>query len=131
MVDYLPVHSLLYADDLVLIARDRKDLQSQLDILDKFSISLKIKVNMGKTKVMLIHKPKSRAKSKKNKPWKIGDKEDEECISYEYLGVAIKSNGSFSEHVDKLKREQTRPIFSLFLKVKNWMVSVSPFSVLI
>ena len=65
MVGDLPVHSLLYADDLVLIARDRRDLQSQLDALDKFSKSLKMEVNMDKTKVMLIQKQKSRAKSKK------------------------------------------------------------------
>ena len=67
MVDDLPVHSLIYADDLVLIARNRKDLQCQLDALDKFSKSLKMDVNMDKTKVMIIQKQKSRAKSKKIK----------------------------------------------------------------
>ena len=132
MVDDLPVQSLLYADDLVLIARDRKDLQSQLDTLDKLSKSLKMEVNMGKTKVMLFQKQKFRAKSKKNEPWKISDKEVEECISYKCLGVTIKSNGIFQSTSIKLKREQTRPIFPLFLKVKRmgWF-SASPFSVLI
>ena len=67
MVDDLPVHSLIYADDLVLIARNRKDLQCQLDALDKFSKSLKMDVNMDKTKVMIIQKQKSCAKSKKIK----------------------------------------------------------------
>ena len=41
-MDDIPVHSLLYADDLVLIANDRNDLPSQLDVLDKFSRSLKM-----------------------------------------------------------------------------------------
>ena len=67
MVDDIPVHSLLYADDLVLIARDRKDLHSQLKALDKFSKSLKMDMNMVKAKIMIIQKQKSRAKSKKIK----------------------------------------------------------------
>ena len=43
LVDDISINSLLYADDLVLIAKDRKDLQSQLDTLDKFSKSIKWK----------------------------------------------------------------------------------------
>ena len=120
LVDDVPVHSLLYADDLVLIAKDRKDLQSQLDALDKFSKSLKMEVNMDKTKVMLIQKQKSRAKSKKNKPWKIGDIEVKECVSYKYLGVILKSNGSFSEHIDKIKEKAQKSYFSLISKSKEW-----------
>ena len=51
---------------------------------------------------MLIQKQTSHAKSKRNKPWKIGNKELKECTSYKYLGVTLKSNGSFSEHIDKI-----------------------------
>ena len=120
LVDDIPVHSLLYADDLVLIAKDRKDLQSQLDALHKFSNSLKMEVNMDKTKVMLIQKQKSRAKSKKNKTWKIGDKEIKECVSYKYLGVTIKSNGSFSIHIDIIKEKAHKAYFSLISKSKEW-----------
>ena len=120
LVDDIPVHSLLYADDLVLIAKDRIDLQSQLDALHKFSNSLKMEVNMDKTKVMLIQKQKSRAKSKKNKTWKIGDKEIKECVSYKYLGVTIKSNGSFSIHIDIIKEKAHKAYFSLISKSKEW-----------
>ena len=65
LVDDTPVHSLLYADDLVLIAKDRIDLQAQSNALDRFSRSLKMEVNMGKSKVMVMQKQKSRAKAKK------------------------------------------------------------------
>ena len=50
MVDDISIHSLLYADDLVLLAKNRKDLQSQLDTLNKFSKSLKMEVNLDKPK---------------------------------------------------------------------------------
>ena len=64
-MDDTPVHSLLYADDLVLLAKDRIDLQAQLNALDRFSRSLKMKVNMDKSKVMVMQKQKSRANAKK------------------------------------------------------------------
>ena len=48
------IHTLLYADDLVLIAKDPADLQSQLNALDQFISSLKMEVNMGKTNIMVL-----------------------------------------------------------------------------
>ena len=64
-MDDTPIHSLLYADDLVLIAKERIDFQAQLNALDRFSRSLKMEVNMGKSKVIVMQKQKSRAKAKK------------------------------------------------------------------
>ena len=52
MLDDISIHSLLYADDLVLLAKNRKDLQSQLDTYDTFSKSLKMEVNLDKTTVI-------------------------------------------------------------------------------
>ena len=54
LVDNLHIHSLLYADDLVLISSDRKVLQFQLNTLDNFSKILKMEVNMDKKKVMVL-----------------------------------------------------------------------------
>ena len=56
LVDDIPVHSLLYANNLALIAKDRIDLQVQLNALDRFSHSLKMEVNMGKSKVTVMQK---------------------------------------------------------------------------
>ena len=75
---------------------------------------------MEKTKVMLFQKQKSRAKSNKSKTLKIGDKEVKECVSYKYLGVTIKSNESFSEHIDKIKEKAHKAYFSLISKSKEW-----------
>ena len=94
-MDDTPVHSLLYADDLVLIAKDRIDLQAQLNALDRFSRSFKKEVNMDKSKVMVMQKQKYRSKARKNCAWRIGDKEVKERASYKCLGVTIKSNEFF------------------------------------
>ena len=102
-----------------MLGKGRKDLQSQLDALDKFSKSLKVEVNMDETKVMFIQKQKSRAKSKKNKPWKIGDTEVKEYISYKYLGVTLKSTESFSENIDEIEEKALKSYFSLISKSKE------------
>ena len=80
-------------------------------------------MNIDKTKAMLIQKQKPHAKSKKNKHWKLGDKELKECVSYKYLCVTLKSNWSFSEHIEKLKEKAHKSYFPLYLKPKNGTVS--------
>ena len=49
-----------------------------------------------------------------------GKKEIKECDSYKYLGVTLKSNGSFSEHIDKIKEKAQKSYFSLISKSKEW-----------
>ena len=99
------------------ISKNHKTIQ--LNALDRFSRSLKMKVNMDKSKVMVMQKQKSCAKARKNCPWRIGDKEVKECASYKYLGVTIKSNRSFSIHIDKREKSH-KAYFSLVSKSKEW-----------
>ena len=82
------IHTLLYADDLVLIARDPTDLQTQLSALQQFISSLKMDVNMSKTKIMVLRnkKRKSRAKLGNEFKWFLGNTQVKECESYKYLG---------------------------------------------
>ena len=120
LVDDIPVHSLLYAEDLVLLAQDRENLPSQLDTLDTHSKSLKMEVNLDKTRVMLFPKQKSPARSTKIKLWTIGDKVVKECVSYKYLGITIKSNGSFSIHIDTIREKAHNAYFSLISRSKEW-----------
>ena len=116
------IHTLLYADDLVLMAKDPVDLQSQLDALAKFAGSIEMEMNMDKTKIMILRnkKRKSRAKSCNQPKWFLGKKQIKECESYKYLGVTIKSNGSFSEHVDKVREKAQKSYFSLLAKSREW-----------
>ena len=116
------IHSLLYADDLVLIARDPVDLQSQLNALQQFINSLKMEVNISKTKIMVLKnkKRKSRAKPGNEFKWYLGNIQVKECESYKYLGVTFKSNGSFTEHVDKVREKAQKSYYSLLAKSRDW-----------
>ena len=116
------IHTLLYADDLVLIARNKGDLQSQLNALYDFITSVKMEVNMDKTKIMILrnNKRKSRSKLKNHPIWYLGGKPVKECESYKYLGVTLKSNGTFVEHVEKIKEKAQKSYFALLAKSKEW-----------
>lgn len=74
-------------------------MQLQLDLLNEYVNSIKMKINLGKTKIMVVRKYKSRGQAENI--WEVGNNEIEECDSYKYLGVIFKSNGSFSGHAEK------------------------------
>ncbi|MCO5608871.1 hypothetical protein L7F22_063089 [Adiantum nelumboides] len=51
----IPVHIMLYADDIILVSETQKGLQSHLRALDDFCPHRGLTVNLGKTKVMIFH----------------------------------------------------------------------------
>ena len=51
----IKILSLLYADDLVLIAESEEDLKLQMRILDPYSDEFEIEINQKKTKVMIFN----------------------------------------------------------------------------
>ena len=46
----------MYADDITLIAKDKKNLQLSLNILENYCYRWKLKVDTQKTKVMVFRK---------------------------------------------------------------------------
>ena len=51
-------HTLMYADDLILLSEKAEDLQSQLNELNFFTIKVKMGVNINKTNITLFKKSK-------------------------------------------------------------------------
>ena len=57
------------------------------------------------------------------KIWSIGDILIDEIKGYKYLGITIKVDGSFTEHVSSLIRDKAnKAYFSLIAKNKEWQV---------
>ena len=75
---------LLYADDIVLLARYPSDLDKQLRLLKNLCSTMGMIVNTNKTKVMII-------KSKKDTyaNFVYDNSNLEEVSSYKYLGIDI------------------------------------------
>jgi len=90
------INLLLYADDIVLMARSPHDLENQLRILKDFCSNMGMTVNTDKTKVMII---------KSNKiPYDtfVYDNNNlEEVNSYKYLGIGIHHKLNWNYSIDK------------------------------
>ena len=102
--EYLTIAQLLYADDIVLMASSADDLQALIDIFYQEATKWKLKLNIAKTKVMIIRSDKEEEKYK----WKIEGQNVEIVESYVYLGFEITSD---------LKIKKLRE--SLLLKAKR------------
>ena len=52
--------------------------------------------------------------------WQIGDKMIAEAKSYKYLGITVKDNRLFNEHVSLIKEKGNKAFYSLIAKNKEW-----------
>ena len=87
---------LMYADDIVLLADTRKDLQNMLDIVTSYSRKWRFRVNpkKGKSEVMLFGR---KPRSKEERKWMLAGEEIQETQSYKYLGVDLVSRLNFKK----------------------------------
>ena len=93
----IQICSLLYVDDLILIAMDENDLKLQMDLLGKYAAKYSMEINPKKTKVMTCD----------DKSWKsadclfgyIGPNKIYTTDQYKYLGVIFDNKMSFRNHI--------------------------------
>jgi hypothetical protein len=87
------INLLLYANDIVLMARSPHDIENQLRILQEFFYNMSMTVNTNKTKVMIINSNKIPYDT-----FVYDKKKLEEVTSYKYLGIDIhhKLNWNYS-----------------------------------
>ena len=83
----LAVWMLLYADDMVLIAKTPAALQKQLDALAQFCTGWDMEVNLVKTKVVTF-RPTRRGQPVQHQ-WTFDGQQIEQVDSYKYLGVVF------------------------------------------
>ena len=107
---------MLYADDLVLVAESSAHLQAQMDLLGIYANNLKMEISQKKTKVLVFRKSSARS-NRTQKIWSIGDILINEAITY--LGITIKVDGSFTEHVSLIRDEANKTYFSFIAKNKE------------
>jgi len=96
---------LFWADDVVLIANDERELQKMLDVATSFSRIWRLGFNYEKSKVVICGKHPN-----KNQIWKLGDNVISTCNSYKYLGVHISNNLSDHTHVSEVIKKGNRLI---------------------
>ena len=108
---------LLYADDIVLLAKNEEDLQFLLFLVENWCKDWRLEVNLTKTNILHVRnsrKPQSKFMfifDKRPVPY---------CIFYKYLGCSIDENLDYSFTVGTLAGSAGRALGSIVTKmIKN------------
>ena len=107
---------ILYADDTVLFANSKVNLQKCLDGLENYCNKWKLKINADKTKIIIFKKGKAEIH---NHNFKIGGSNIEVVKDFRYLGVTFSYNGKFISNINDLKKQGNRAIFGLIKKART------------
>jgi exonuclease III len=91
------LRTLLYADDIVLIADSVEQLQEMIDVLATYCSEWRMSVNISKSQVMVVKARNSYAKSKRWS-WSLNGSALKIVEEYTYLGVVIDHNLKWHSH---------------------------------
>jgi len=100
-VGNMRIWELAYADDVVLLARNKVALEDMMRTTAKFLKERKLELNAEKSKIMVFN----RKKRERKEVWKWKGKEIEEVQVFKYLGFTLNREGSYREHLKDLVRK--------------------------
>jgi len=95
------IWELAYADDLVLLARNKEAFEDMLGTFRLFLKERKLELNVDKSKVMVFN----RKKNERKEVWRWKGKDVEEVQSFKYLGFTLSREGDYREHIKELVRK--------------------------
>ena len=95
------VWSLAYADDMVLLAKNKEALDDMMDTLKRFLKDRKLDLSTEKTKVMIFNSGGKLGK----RNWKWGKERIEEVKSFKYLGFTFNRKGNYTDHIKEMGRK--------------------------
>ena len=107
---------LLYADDVVVFADNREELQDEIDKLCEYCKRWKLRLNTSKSKVVVFKRGNSRTVH----TWKYGNEEIQNIFTIPYLGVTFSSNGLFTQAQCKLADQANKSLFLLYKKLDSF-----------
>ena len=104
---------LLYADDVVLLAESEKDLQTLLDILDRWCRRWRLLVNCDKTKIVHFRPPSIQHSRSE---FTCGDLTISFTDKYKYLGLWFNKHLNMQFAVSELVKSASRALGALHAK---------------
>ena len=113
---YLKLLVIMYADDTVLFANSKENLQKCLNGLQQYCDKWKLQINADKTKVLVFSKRKI---DKSNINFTIGGEIIEIVDEFKYLGVKFSYNGNFHTNTKDLEIQGNRALFSVIKKARK------------
>lgn len=92
------IWSLAYADDMVLLVKNKTALEDMMDTFKRFLKTRKLELCVDKSKVMIFN---SRGKEGRVM-WKWCRKKIEEIRKFKYLGFMFNREGNYKDHIQEL-----------------------------
>ena len=111
LLNNLELNCLLWADDLLIVSKTANGLQNSIDKMHQFYSSMGLDVNIKKTKVMIMSKSGRKLDNLFN--FKLDGKTLEITNEYQYLGIKLRSSGSFTLAVQELNDKASRAWFAI------------------
>ena len=108
------VNVLLYADDIVLLAKNEHDLQFLLLLVENWCIKWRLEVNLTKTNILHI---RGKGKSQSMYMFLFDRKPVPYCESYKYLGCSINEFLESEFTVNQLADSAGRALGSIITKM--------------
>lgn len=112
---YLRLYLLLYADDTVILAESKVELQTALNAMYLYCKTWNLEINASKTKVVIFNKRKIIDKPVFTLNGEILNVVDD----FVYLGIIFMSNGSFSKNRIKLLDQGRKAMYSMLRKCRS------------
>jgi hypothetical protein len=112
---YLRLYLLLYADDTVILAESKVELQTALNAIYLYCKTWNLEVNASKTKAVIFNKRKISDKPVFTLNGEILNVVDD----FAYLGIILMSNGSFSKNRVSLLEQGRKAMFSMLRKCRS------------
>ena len=100
----------MYADDIVLLSKSAKGLQTLLCRLEDFCNKWNLKVNINKTKIIIFNKA---GRVLKGYNFTYGNILLEHVNEYKYLGIYFRSSGIFTQGIKYLCNKALKAIFCI------------------
>lgn len=101
---------LLYADDIVLIAESKQNLQRMLDKVSEYAKKWRFELNPSKSQVVVFGKRQPPRTVK----WRLGDNEIQQVSQYKYLGIELTRTLRWNVYVKRIlakaKRNMTQAL---------------------
>ena len=103
------INSLLYADDLALVATSPEDLQVKLNLLHEYCKKWKLNNNLSKTKVVEFNKT-GKLNHKLN--FTLGENNIKVENKYDYLGITLQSSLSFTNAKESIYKKDEKHVLN-------------------
>ncbi|KAL2089119.1 hypothetical protein ACEWY4_016018 [Coilia grayii] len=105
------IKCLLFADDLLLLSPSAEGLQESLNILNEYSQTWALTINMEKSKIIVFQRKHSKINNKYN--FTTGPHILEQVKEYCYLGLIISSTGQFDSAIKNLTEKARKTYYIL------------------